>query len=50
MTNYKLVKKGIFEKESSFEKRLDSLSMEGWKAISIAINGGYTVVLMEKNR
>lgn len=50
MTSYKIVKKGIFEKESAFEAKLNLLSLEGWRALSIAINGGYTIVLMEKSR
>lgn len=50
MERYKLVKKGLFEKESSFEERLNALSYEGWKAISLSVNGGILVVLMEKTK
>ena len=50
MTNYKLIKKGIFERESSFEERLNSLALEGWRAISITKDSGILVVLMQKSR
>lgn len=50
MTNYKIVKKGVFEKEIRFEERLNSMSLEGWKAKSIAMQGGQLIVLMEKSR
>ena len=50
MTNYKLLKKGVFEKEKRFEERLNSMELEGWKAISIVIHGGHYEVLMEKSR
>lgn len=50
MTNYKLVSKGIFEKRKTFEERLTSLSLEGWKAVSLASENGIIVVLMEKSR
>lgn len=48
MERYRLVSKGIFESTDKFEKRLNALSLEGWKAISISHNGGHMVVLMEK--
>jgi len=50
MTNYKLIKKGIFERESSFDERLNSLALEGWRAISITKDSGILVVLMQKSR
>ena len=51
MNRYKIIKKGVFEKESSFEDRLNSIALEGWKAISISENGGgRIIVLMEKVR
>lgn len=50
MDQYKLIRKGVFEKETSFEERMNSMSREGWKAISVAVHGGSVVVLMEKRR
>ena len=50
MTNYKIIRKGVFEKERTFEERLNSMALEGWKAKSISMQGGQLVVLMEKNR
>lgn len=48
MERIKIVKKGVFERESVFEGRLNSLALEGWKALSISVYGGHLVVLMEK--
>ncbi|MCB0802113.1 MAG: hypothetical protein HND54_08695 [Bacteroidetes bacterium] len=50
MNQYKIIKKGVFEKESSFEERMNSMAREGWRALSVAVQGGVMVVLMEKNR
>lgn len=50
MDRYKIVKKGVFESVTKFEERVNSLSLEGWKAISIAADQGTVVVLLEKNR
>tara|TARA_R110002111_G_scaffold86140_2_gene135001 strand:+ start:459 stop:611 length:153 start_codon:yes stop_codon:yes gene_type:complete len=50
MTKYKIIRKGVFEKESSFEERLNSMALEGWKATSVAMHSGQLVVLMEKSR
>lgn len=50
MDRYKIVKKGVFEKESRFEERINSIALEGWKALSISAQGGILVVLMEKVR
>jgi hypothetical protein len=50
MINYKVLRKGVFERESNFEEKMNSMALEGWKAISIAVHGGITVVLMEKTR
>lgn len=48
--NYKIVKKGVFEREAKFEERLNSLYLEGWRAVNIAFQGASMVVLMEKGR
>lgn len=50
MTTYKMIRKGVFEKESTFEERLNSMALEGWRAISITKDSGIVVVLMEKSR
>lgn len=50
MKNYKILSKGIFESSSKFEERLNSIVLEGWKAISIASDQGSIKVLLEKNR
>lgn len=50
MDRYKIVKKGVFESIAKFEERINSLSLEGWKAISIAADQGAMAVLLEKIR
>ncbi|MDA7836118.1 hypothetical protein N9A49_01785 [Salibacteraceae bacterium] len=50
MDNYKLVKKGIFEKLASFEERINSMSAEGWNAISMSSDNNSIIVLMERRR
>ncbi len=50
MNKYKVLRKGVFERESNFEERMNSTALEGWKAISIAVHGGAVVVLMERNK
>ncbi|MBL4707660.1 MAG: hypothetical protein JKY48_04380 [Flavobacteriales bacterium] len=50
MEKYKIIRKGAFEREAKFEDRLNSMALEGWKALSIAVHGGVVVVLMEKIR
>jgi len=50
MSNYKIVKKGVFESHMKFEERINSLTLEGWKALSISHQGAQMVILMEKNR
>ncbi len=50
MRTYKIVRKGTFESLSKFEKRLDALALEGWKALGITNDHGGTTVLMEKER
>jgi len=48
MKKYQLLSKGIFESQAKFEKRINQLAFEGWKAISISHYSGQMVVLMEK--
>jgi hypothetical protein len=50
MENYKILQKGIFEKLSVFEERLNSMDATGWKAISISSDGGTLVVLLERKK
>jgi len=50
MDRYKIIKKGVFESTTKFEEKINSLTLEGWKAISIASDQGSIVVLMEKIR
>ena len=50
MNKHKLVSKGVFEKMDKFEQRLDSLALEGWKAVSLTRDSGTIIVLMEKMR
>lgn len=49
MDNYKILKKGVFESQSKFEEKINSLALQGWKAISLSHQGAQMVVLMEKN-
>ncbi len=48
MRQYKILKKGVFETQTKFEERLNSESLQGWKAISISAQGAQMVVLLEK--
>lgn len=50
MENYKILQKGIFEKLTSFEERLNSMEAKGWKAISISSDNGTLVVLLERKK
>ncbi len=50
MDRYKIIKKGIFESLSKFDERINSLSLEGWRAISIASDQGTMTVLMEREK
>lgn len=50
MANYKFLKKGIFESLDKFEKKVNEFSLKGWKPISISQEGGYLIVLFEKER
>lgn len=50
MGNYKLIQKGVFEKLTAFEERINSMSNEGWQAISMSSEGGSVLVLMERRK
>jgi hypothetical protein len=45
---YRIVKKGVFESHTKFEERINSMTIEGYKAISISHQGTQLVVLLEK--
>ena len=48
MINYKIIKKGVFESHKKFEEKLNGLTLQGWRAISLSHQGAQMVVLMEK--
>lgn len=48
MGKYKILKKGLFESQSKFEEKINSMAVQGWKAISISHQGGQLVVMLEK--
>lgn len=50
MGKYRIVKKGVFESQIKYDERINSLALEGWRAISISHQGAQMVVLMEKTR
>ena len=50
MDQFKIVKKGVFESHLKFEEKINSLALEGWRAISISHQGAQMVVLMEKKK
>ncbi|MFT4757556.1 MAG: hypothetical protein ACI91R_002211 [Vicingaceae bacterium] len=50
MIQYKLLTKGMFEKRKTFEERLNSMALEGWRAVSMASESSLVSVLMEKSR
>ena len=50
MRIYKIEKKGLFESVSKFEKKLNQMALEGWKAVSMANGEGTILVLLEKER
>ena len=50
MSNYKIVKKGVFESHLKFEEKINSMALEGWRALSVSHQGAQMVILMEKNK
>jgi hypothetical protein len=48
MDQYKIVKKGLFERLNSFEERINGLHAEGWKALSITSDNNRMSILMER--
>ena len=47
MRTYKIVRKKAFESEGKFEARINELASRGWKATTMTMYGGLTI-LMEK--
>jgi len=50
MEKYKIIKKGVFQSVSSFEEKVNTLSADGWKAISLTSDNSHMYVLMERER
>lgn len=50
MDRYKIIKKGVFESAAKFEAKLNALSREGWKAVSMASDQSQLYVLLERER
>ena len=50
MENFKIVKKGVFEKLGAFESRINEFSLSGWKAISISSDNSRVIVLLERQK
>jgi hypothetical protein len=50
MTQYRIITKGMFEKKKTFEEKLNSMALEGWRAVSLSSENGLVSVLMEKSR
>ncbi len=48
MDKYKILIQKVFEKNDSFEERLNSTAAEGWKAVSISRDSNRTVVLLQR--
>lgn len=50
MDRYKIIKKGVFQSVSSFQEKVNTLSADGWKAISLTSDNSHMYVLMERER
>lgn len=48
MDKYVIIQKKAFEKNSSFEKRINEQARKGYRAINLTVYGGVYAVLMEK--
>ena len=46
---YKLIKKGPFEKQEKFEKRLNEMAMSGWRVVTNMQGGEYLVLCKDKH-
>ena len=45
---YKLVRKGPFEKNETFERRLNEMAAQGWRVITNMSQGAFLVMGKEK--
>ncbi|GAB1309496.1 hypothetical protein KH5_21790 [Urechidicola sp. KH5] len=43
MTQYKILSRGIFKKEASFQDKLNAEARNGWRVISIGYEAGGTI-------
>tara|TARA_B110000046_G_C12697657_1_gene275232 strand:+ start:165 stop:317 length:153 start_codon:yes stop_codon:yes gene_type:complete len=50
MDNYKLAKKGIFQKLASFEEKINSISVEGWNTISMSSDNNSIISLVVRKK
>jgi hypothetical protein len=50
MGRYKIVSKGVFERTSKFEERLNQMAAEGWRVVSSSTESGVIYVIMERER
>lgn len=48
MEQYKLLSQNTFESTKKFEKRLNEICQQGWKAISIGTGMEGMIILLEK--
>lgn len=51
MIQYKIVNRGAFNKESTFEKKINEEARNGWRVISVGYDTGGTIskAVLEKN-
>jgi Domain of unknown function (DUF4177) len=46
---YKIINKKAFEKSDTFEKRLNSMAMQGWRVITSFTSDGHLIMGKEKH-
>lgn len=50
MATYKFLSSKTFEKLTKFEKRVNEMSAQGWKAVNFTSDNGIMTVLFERIR
>ncbi len=52
MKEYKIIKKGFWEKDLDFETKLNEYARDGWQIISAISNGhgDFSKVILERNK
>lgn len=50
MGRYKIISKGVFEKTSKFEDKINQMASEGWRVVSSSMESGALYVIMERER